>query len=153
MEEQEQTDPTQDSHLEESKAESHFRVFDLAASAAFRSEGPTVRVLWESATARLLLLALQTGQQLRQHRTSYQALIQVISGHLLFSLEHERISMRAGTLLHLEPHVAHSVEALQDSIFLITLIGPSSESSGETAASAAPEPAVDAQRGTGGGDD
>jgi quercetin dioxygenase-like cupin family protein len=127
MEQQEEAGTNQESSAGEQRAASRFRVFDLAASAVFRSEGPAVQVLWESTTARLLLFALQAGQQLHEHRTSYQALIQVISGHLMFTLEHERISMRAGTLLQLAPRVAHSVEALQDSTLLITLIAVSSE--------------------------
>ncbi|WP_052891025.1 cupin domain-containing protein [Thermogemmatispora carboxidivorans] len=151
MEQQEQANSSQESHAaEKPETVSRFRVFDLAASATFRSEGPTVRVLWESATGRLLLLALQEGQQLDEHRTSSQAFIQVISGHLIFTLEHERISMRAGTLLHLEPRVAHSVEALQDSVFLITLIGAGLSTA---AASEAAEPASEPQRAPKGGED
>ncbi|RAQ96891.1 cupin domain-containing protein [Thermogemmatispora tikiterensis] len=154
MEQQEQTNTSPSSHAaEEPEAASHFRVFDLASSATFRREGPAVRVLWESTTARLLLLALQEGQQLDEHRTSYQAFIQVISGHLIFKLEHERISMRAGTLLHLEPRVAHSVEALQDSLFLITLIAASTEGMiAKAVAPAAEELASEPQRRPGGGE-
>ncbi|GER84832.1 hypothetical protein KTAU_34680 [Thermogemmatispora aurantia] len=154
MEQQEQANTSQASRAaEEPEAVSHFRVFDLASSATFRSEGPAVRVLWESTTARLLLLALQEGQQLDEHRTSYQAFIQVIKGHLMFKLEHERISMRAGTLLHLEPRVAHSVEALQDSVFLITLVAASrAGTTAQAVAPAAEGPASEPQRRPGGGE-
>uniref|UniRef100_UPI000852D936 cupin domain-containing protein n=1 Tax=Thermogemmatispora onikobensis TaxID=732234 RepID=UPI000852D936 len=96
---------------------------------------------------RQLLLALQEGQRQGEHRTSYHAFIQVISGHLIFTLEHERISMRAGTLLHLEPRVAHSVEALQDSVFLITMIGAGAPPESEAA-----EPASEPQRVSEGGE-
>ncbi|MBX5449226.1 cupin domain-containing protein [Thermogemmatispora sp.] len=151
QQEEEQVGPTQGSESGKLTSPGHFKVFDLAASATFRSEGPVTRTLWEGATARLLLLALKAGQQLHEHRTSYEALIQVLSGHLLFTLEHERISMRAGTLLHLAPHVAHSVEALQDSLFLITLIAPSAKRQAEALATAlAPESAAERQQEQGG---
>nr|BBH93917.1 hypothetical protein KTA_21160 [Thermogemmatispora argillosa] len=151
QQEQEQASPPQESRSGEPQGPGHFKVFDLAASATFRSEGPATRTLWESATARLLLLALKAGQQIHEHRTSYEAFIQVISGHLLFTLAPERISMRAGTLLHLAPHVAHSVEALQDSVFLITLITSAAEDQAATSASAtAAEKATAMQQAHGG---
>ncbi|MEO7021195.1 MAG: cupin domain-containing protein [Ktedonobacteraceae bacterium] len=99
----------------------HLIVFDMRTLAHFREEGPSVQVLSDSGTTRLVLFAFKAGQQLKEHHTSSQILVQVVRGHILFTAG-ESIQMEAGMLVQVEAHVPHSIVAQTDAILFVTMI-------------------------------
>jgi quercetin dioxygenase-like cupin family protein len=106
----------------------HLIVFDVRTLARFREEGPSVQVLSDSGNARLVLFAFKAGQQLKEHHTSSQILVQVLSGRMLFTAG-KSIQMKAGMLVQVEAHVPHSVMAQTDAILVVTMTpSPSSHS-------------------------
>ncbi len=111
----------------------HLNVFDMRTLARFREEGPSVQVLSDSGTARLVLFAFKAGQQLKEHHTSSQILVQVVSGRILFTTG-ESVQMNAGMLVQVEAQVPHSVLAQTDTLLLVTMIPSPSHHSLESEA-------------------
>jgi quercetin dioxygenase-like cupin family protein len=100
---------------------SEIAVFDLRALTHFQDERPYVQVLSESSAARVLLFAFQAGQQLKEHRTSSQILVQALRGRITFTSEGSSVDLHAGMLLQLEADIPHSVVARTNAVMLLTM--------------------------------
>lgn len=97
-------------------------VFDVRKLARFREEGPDVQVLSDIGTACLVLFAFKAGQQLREHRTSSQILVQALRGRITFTAAGNSIRLQAGMVLQVEAQVPHQVVALTNAVLLVTMI-------------------------------
>ncbi len=95
--------------------------FDLRVLARFRDEGPYVQILSDTGAARLVLFCFKPGQQLKEHRTSSQIMIQVVRGRIAFAANEQAITVSAGTLLQLEANVPHSITAQTTAVVLVTM--------------------------------
>ena len=97
-------------------------VFDVRKLARFRDEGPDVQVLSDIGTARLVLFAFKAGQQLREHRTSSQILVQALRGRITLTAAGNSIRLQAGMVLQVEAQVPHQVVALTNAVLLVTMV-------------------------------
>ena len=95
--------------------------FDLPALAEFTDPGPSVRVLSDVGASRAVLFTFRAGQRLKEHHTSSQILVQVISGKIAFDARGHTIEAAAGVLLQLERNVPHSIVAVTDASVLVTM--------------------------------
>jgi quercetin dioxygenase-like cupin family protein len=96
-------------------------VFDLRTLTHFRDEGPYIQVLSDTGAARMVLFAFKAGQQLKEHHTSSQILVQVLRGRITFSVGGQSVKLQAGMLLQVEAAVPHSVLAQSNAIMLLTM--------------------------------
>jgi quercetin dioxygenase-like cupin family protein len=96
-------------------------VFDLRTLTHFRDEGPYIQVLSDTGAARMVLFAFKAGQQLKEHHTSSQILVQVLRGRITFSVGEQSVKLQAGMVLQVEAAVPHSVLAQSNAIMLLTM--------------------------------
>lgn len=96
-------------------------VFDLRKLTQFREDNPYVQVLSDIGDARVVLFTFKVGQQLKEHRTTSQILVQVLRGRATFSTAANSVKLRAGMVLQLEENVPHSVLAQTDAVMLVTM--------------------------------
>lgn len=96
-------------------------VFDLRKLTQFHEDKPYVQVLSDIGDARLVLFTFRKGQQLKEHRTSSQILVQVLRGRVTFSTAGNSVKLQAGMVLQLEENVPHSVLAQTDAVMLVTM--------------------------------
>ena len=96
-------------------------VFDLRTLTRFQEDHPYVQVLSDTGAARVVLFAFRAGQQLKEHSTSSQILVQALRGRMTFSTASNSVKLRAGMLLQLEAGIVHSVVAQTDAVMLLTL--------------------------------
>ncbi len=73
---------------------------------------------------RVVLTALKAGARLDRHETEAPVSLHGLRGRVRLSLPDETVELTAGTLLVLEAGVPHEVEAVEESVFLITLGWP-----------------------------
>lgn len=107
---------------QEMQSDGLVRFFDLQALATFREEGPTIRTVTETRHARILLLAFKAGQQLKEHRTTSQIFVQVLRGHVIFTVQEQGFQLTAGTALQVAAATPHSLSAPVESVVLLTMI-------------------------------
>ena len=69
----------------------------------------------------LVLTALRPGARLQEHQAAGWVVIQTISGRVRLAGLGQSVDFPGGHLVALEPNVAHDVEALEESIFLVTV--------------------------------
>jgi quercetin dioxygenase-like cupin family protein len=96
--------------------------FDLRALTTFRDGGPCVTVLSDIGAARVVLFAFKAGQELKEHRTSSQILMQVLRGQIRFTAAGRTVAARAGTLLQVEAEVPHRLAARTNAVVLVTMV-------------------------------
>jgi quercetin dioxygenase-like cupin family protein len=92
------------------------------------SSGQNARTLIKYDTLRVVLVALQAGRSLPEHKTEGRLTIHVLSGHLEVKAAERTFNLHAGGLLALDRNLSHEVLALQESVVLLTIAWPSRES-------------------------
>ena len=90
--------------------------------AAAAANGIVSRTLLRSPTARVVLFGFAEGQELTEHTSTSEALIQILSGHCDFSLNGRISRLSAGDVVHLPPNAAHAVKATERFSMLLTLL-------------------------------
>ena len=96
-------------------------LFDLRTLTRFRDDGPAVQILSDLGTARLVLFAFKAGQQLKEHHTSSQILIQVLRGRVVVTTPGNSVQLQAGMILQIDANVQHSVTAPTSAVMLLTM--------------------------------
>jgi quercetin dioxygenase-like cupin family protein len=119
--EQSQIQQTATPHNEQ-EAPGNLILFNIRQLTQFRADRPYVQVLSDLGAARVVLFAFQAGQQLKEHRTSSQLLVQVLRGRITFATADNSVSLQAGMVLQLEENVPHSVTAQTDAVMLLTML-------------------------------
>lgn len=86
--------------------------------------GQTGKTLVKYDDLRIVLTALKAHKRIAGHQTEARISIQTVAGHVHVRAEGRTFSLPSGTLLALDQRIAHDVEALEDSAFLLTLAWP-----------------------------
>lgn len=83
------------------------------------SKGHNGRTLIKNSDFRLVLVALQAGARVHEHRADLHLAIQPLSGHLRLHLADEVINLRPDQLASLGRNQAYSIEAVEAAEFLL----------------------------------
>ncbi len=100
------------------------KIISLAAETQFAPNGIVSRTLLRAPNARVVLFGFAEGQELTEHTSTQQALIQVLSGECEFSLAGKAHTMKAGDLLYMPANLPHAVRATKPFSMLLTLLKP-----------------------------
>ena len=79
------------------------------------------RVLFSSPECRLVILDLQSGEDMADHRVRERAVVEVISGRVSIEAGDQIVECDAGTLVTFDPGESHSVHGLEDTRLLLVL--------------------------------
>ncbi len=100
------------------------KTVSLAKETQFAPNGIVSRTLMRAASGRMVLFGFAEGQELTEHTSTQQAVIQILSGECEFSLSGKPHAMKAGDLLYMPPGLPHAVKATQQFSMLLTLLKP-----------------------------
>ncbi len=100
------------------------RIISLAAETQFAPNGIVSRTLLRAPNGRVVLFGFAEGQELTEHTSTQQALIQILSGECEFSLAGQPHPMKAGDLLYMPANLPHAVKATKQFSMLLTLLKP-----------------------------
>lgn len=102
--------------------------FDLATLAremrgedAYLRDGHTARTLLREPDLRSVLIVMNAGARIAEHRADDTACILTFSGHVRLGLPGRVADLPAGQLLVLQRGLRHDVEAVAESALLLTL--------------------------------
>ncbi len=70
---------------------------------------------------RVILIALRAGAALSSHRADGPITVQVIEGRIRFSAEAKTVTLTEGHMLSLQAGIPHAVDAVEESVFLLTV--------------------------------
>ena len=110
-----------------------------------RDDGRTPQLLFTSPECRAVVLELEGGEEMGDHRVRERAVVQVVSGRVSVEASGETAECPAGTLITFEPSEQHRIRALDDTRLLLILApwpAPDHYGGGETDAGHVPANAV-----------
>jgi quercetin dioxygenase-like cupin family protein len=102
--------------------------FNLGAEAAalvdeptWRSHGHNAKTLVKHPDFRVVLIALKAGARVSEHKTDHCVTIHALEGSLRLHVPGSTLDLAQGELLALEQTTLHDIEALEDSVFVLSL--------------------------------
>ena len=70
---------------------------------------------------RIVLIALHEGSEMARHTADGIISVQVLEGQIQFNTDRQSVELISGQMLALHEGIPHSVKALRETIFLLTL--------------------------------
>ncbi len=105
--------------------------FDLAAEIEqlhgeehWLKNGRISKTLVKHSDFRIVLMLMNAGTLMQEHKADARLSIHVIRGRLLIKLDAQTVELPAGHLLVLEKALSHDVNALEESAFLLSISWP-----------------------------
>lgn len=89
-----------------------------------RETGRSSRTLAKYPDFRIVLVLMKRGSQMKEHHTDARISIQTLEGRIRVRVSDQSLELGAGGLMCLESGIHHTVEALEESGFLITVSWP-----------------------------
>lgn len=77
--------------------------------------------VFKSEHLRLVLIALHQDAGLPEHTADGTISVQVLEGHIVFKTNNEEVKLLEKNMVTLHEKIPHSVVAMEDSIFLLTI--------------------------------
>lgn len=100
------------------------KILSLPAETQFAANGIVSRTLFRTPATRVVLFGFAEGQELSEHTSTSQAIIQILSGACEFSLGGQPHHLKTGDLLYMPPNLPHAVKATEPFSMLLTLMKP-----------------------------
>jgi quercetin dioxygenase-like cupin family protein len=100
------------------------KIISLEKETQFAPNGIVSRTLLRAPNGRVVLFGFAEGQELTEHTSTQQALIQILSGECEFFLSGKPHAMKVGDLLYMPPNLPHAVKATKQFSMLLTLLKP-----------------------------
>ena len=77
--------------------------------------------IFKSDSLRIVLLGLHKDAELKTHQANGVISVQVLEGRMNFTTQQKTVSLEKGQMIALQENVSHSVIALTETFFLLTL--------------------------------
>ncbi|NOK63950.1 MAG: cupin [Chloroflexi bacterium AL-W] len=103
-------------------------ILDVQASIEIPPRGILSRTIYEDDQIKVILFGFDTGQALSEHTAARPAIIHIIQGEAQVTLGTNSIAARAGTWIHMPPHLPHSVQAKTPTTMQLVLLPQLAES-------------------------
>lgn len=95
------------------------RVVDLVA---YQDGAVVSRIILKRETGNVTLFAFDAGQELSEHTTPYDALVQVVDGEAAITIAGQPHRLRAGDMIIMPAHQPHALKAVSRFKMLLTMI-------------------------------
>ena len=77
--------------------------------------------VFKSDSMRIVLIGLHMDSELPEHTADGMISVQALEGHIVFRAGGEEVKLVEGKMVTLHEKIPHSVTAIEDSIFLLTM--------------------------------
>ncbi|MGH2363685.1 MAG: cupin domain-containing protein [Chloroflexota bacterium] len=98
----------------------------LRAEPAWKDSDRNAKTLIKGPELRVVLVALKASARLEQHWAAGPITVQALAGRLRLRLPEQVLELVTGEIAALGPAIRHDVEALEPSVFLLTIALPES---------------------------
>lgn len=102
------------------------KIVALSAETKFAANGIVSRTLLRTDRSRLVLFGFSEGQELTEHTSTQDAVVQILSGECEFSLDGKAHAVKVGDLIYMPPNLPHALKATTQCSMLLTLTKPES---------------------------
>jgi quercetin dioxygenase-like cupin family protein len=112
---------------EDVKVTGDFAEFDLLREIADSerqkpwSAGIHARILTKRPDFRVILISMESAARLKEHHVDGTSSVQVLKGQIRYSTGRQSYDLQTGSLIILGASIAHEVESMDESAFLLTI--------------------------------
>ena len=89
--------------------------------AAWEKSDRNAMTIYKTKGMRIVLIALHEDAVMEKHTTNGIISVQVLDGEINFNLEDKSFDLKKGEMIALHRNVPHSVAAIKESVFLLTV--------------------------------
>lgn len=107
-----------------------FAQFDLTQEMADSEQkkpwakGHYAKTLFKKPDFRMVLISMEKGSVLNEHHADGTISVQVLNGMISFTAQEKAYALRVNNVVTLAASIKHEVEALEESVFLVTISWP-----------------------------
>jgi len=84
---------------------------DLTALISYTEQGISSRVIAQSGGGNVTLFAFDEGQELSEHASPFEALVEVVEGALMVTVGGTQVRAPSGTVVRIPSNVPHALES------------------------------------------
>ena len=95
---------------------------ELTALISYTEEGIASRVIGRSGGGSVTLFAFDEGQELSEHASPYDVLVQVIEGTLVITVGGTRVRAASGTVVRIPSNAPHALESPERSKLMLVML-------------------------------
>lgn len=88
------------------------------------AKGPRASTVLDVESAKIVAFEFDAGHELHEHAAHHPVLIQVLRGHVEFTLPDRTVDLLPGRVLHLTPLLRHAVRAVEPTTLTVTMLLP-----------------------------
>jgi len=100
----------------------HVVLSEVAAAIDVQTGAVVSRVIFRDERTEVTVFGFDAGEGLSEHQASRSAIVQVVKGQLVFTVDGEQLDAEPGFWLHMDPGTPHSLTAREPTAMLLTLI-------------------------------
>ncbi len=93
----------------------------LSNEVSYNESKPKIDVLFETEQTKEIRIALNTNQEMKEHKTPFPIVIELFKGEIDFGVNGEIHRLQAGDIVSLEGGVPHNLLAFEPSIIRLSL--------------------------------
>ncbi len=93
----------------------------LKAEATWENSDRNAMTIYKTNGMRIVLIALHKDAVMKKHTADGIISVQVLEGEIIFSTDDQPVVIRYGQMIALHKGLPHSVKAIKESVFLLTL--------------------------------
>lgn len=93
----------------------------LKAEATWKTGDRNAMTVYKTSGMRIVLIALHEDAVMKKHTADGIISVQVLEGEIIFSTDNQPVVIRKGQMIALHAGLPHSVKALKEFVFLLTL--------------------------------
>lgn len=94
---------------------------DLYSEMEYHETRPAIKVMIETEFTKEIRILLDKDQEMKEHKTPFPIVIQVVEGHIDFGVNGERHALQKGCIIALPGRVPHDLLAKERSMVRLTL--------------------------------
>lgn len=103
-------------------SDNYTHIADLAKEVEPPDDGILTRTLFNDDNVKAVIFGFGKGEELSEHTASMPAILHFISGEATLTLGEEAIEAQAGTWIHMEPNLKHSVKTETPVVMMLLLL-------------------------------
>ena len=96
----------------------------LASTVQCPDDGILSKPIYTDERMRVTLFALSAGQEMTEHTTTMEALLQFLEGEAEITMGDDRHTVRAGAWVQMSPNLRHSIKATHPLKMLLVVLRP-----------------------------
>ena len=102
----------------------HSQILSWADLITYQDRSVVSRVIMKSESGNITLFSFDQGQELSEHTTPFDALVQVVEGEVEIRIAGQPFVLGAGKSIIMPAGVPHAVKAVKSFKMLLTMIRP-----------------------------